>query len=58
MKHINKLNYDKLKEIMPKLEKPDFDKYFSHLKEAMYKYEINTPERIAMFLANIAWESN
>ncbi len=49
------ITQDQLKAIMP-LSK-NIDVFLEPLKKALEKYEINTPKRIACFLAQIAHES-
>jgi putative chitinase len=43
--------------IMPKSRKRDIDKYLPHFEPAFTHAQINTPERIAMFIAQIGHES-
>lgn len=47
---------EELRRIMP-LAGNRADRYASHLNTVMDRYEINTPERQAMFLAQVAHES-
>jgi len=51
------LTDDHLKEIMPTLSDDKREIYLPYLLRAMARYEINTPLRIAAFLAQIAHES-
>lgn len=48
---------EKLSSAIPTAKKSDIEKYHEHLVSTMQLYEINTKSRIAMFLANIAHES-
>lgn len=50
------ITFDQLKSIVPNL-KPSADVFVKYLNETMDKYEINTPQRIAAFIAQIAHES-
>ena len=49
-----KITAQQLKAIMPKC---NTDQWLNSLNQAMAKFEINTPARIAAFLAQIAHES-
>lgn len=51
------LTIEQLREIMPNLEQTKAEQYFPHLQAAMVEFEINTPLRIAAFLAQLAHES-
>ena len=46
-----------LKKAMPAATWANIDKFLSPLNQAMEDHNINTPMRIAHFLAQIAWES-
>lgn len=48
---------DKLSQIMPKAKAQDLDKYLAAINEGLIKYSINTPLRIAHFVAQVAHES-
>ena len=48
---------EKLAEIMPKASSADLEKYFIAINEGLAKYGINTPLRIAHFIAQVAHES-
>ena len=48
---------DKLARIMPKAKATDLDKYLAAINEGLTKYSINTPLRIAHFIAQVAHES-
>lgn len=52
-----RLTDEHLKEIMPALPTSKRQLYLPHLNEAMASFEINTPLRVAAFLAQIAHES-
>jgi putative chitinase len=51
------LTASQLKTIMPRLKEADIANYLDLLNAAMAEWEINTPERQAAFLAQIAHES-
>ena len=51
------ITLDQLKTIMPLIPKNKVDTYFKFLVMAMDEFKINTPLRIAAFLAQIAHES-
>lgn len=48
---------EQLKKIMPLAKLTNIEKYLIPLNDAMEKFEINTPKRIAAFLSQIALES-
>ena len=49
------LTKDQLKQLLPK--NPYIDQWFNALSQLLPDYEINTPQRIASFLAQCAHES-
>ncbi len=51
------VNKDKLARVMPKAKAADLDKYLEAINEGLTKYSINTPLRIAHFVAQVAHES-
>lgn len=51
------MNEDQVKAIMPNLSQAKLDIYFPFLTAAMDEFEVNTPTRQAMFLAQVAHES-
>ena len=52
-----KLTRDLLKKCMPYASKENVDKFLDPLNATIEKYFINTPQRLAMFLAQLAHES-
>lgn len=52
------ISKDQLKGIMPNITSENLEAYYQPLNEVMEKYGITTPIRQAMFLAQIAHESN
>lgn len=52
-----RLTTDQIKKICPSAQKINIDKYLSLLNGAMIRYDINTPHRVASFLAQILHES-
>lgn len=46
-----------LQAIMPRITAENLEKFYEPINEAMVKWEINTPRRMAMFLAQLAHES-
>lgn len=48
---------DQIKQVMPKITAENLEKFYEPLNAALEKWEINTPRRIAMFLAQLAHES-
>jgi putative chitinase len=46
-----------LKSCLPSIKEENLDKYLPHLNNTLQKFEINSPERIAAFLAQCAHES-
>lgn len=52
------ISKDQLHTIMPLATAENLEKYIGALNEAMGKFNINSPLRIAAFLANLAHESN
>jgi len=51
------VTHEQLHEMIPQSTDKIIDKYFVHLNRAMEEFEINTPLRIAAFIAQIAHES-
>lgn len=51
------ISKDQLLSIMPSVTVANLEKFLQPLNEAMEKWEINTPRRQAMFLAQLAHES-
>jgi putative chitinase len=51
------LTFDQLKSIMAGAKSSDIDTFLEPIKKVMEKYEINTPLRIAHFLAQVGHES-
>ena len=51
------LTIEQLRQVMPLLPESRAVEYLPHLQAAIYECEINTPARIAAFLAQIAHES-
>jgi len=49
--------FEQLQEIFPQAKGENLEKYCDALNEAMHEFEINTPARCAMFLAQCAHES-
>lgn len=52
------ISKDQLKSIMPNITSENLEAYYQPLNEVMEKYGITTPIRQAMFLAQVAHESN
>lgn len=52
------ISKEQLQAIMPKITGENLEKYTHPLNQAMDKFDINTPLRIAAFLAQLAHESN
>lgn len=52
-----RIDYDTLKKCLPYAKAENLHLYIDPLNETFDKFEINTPERIASFLAQIAHES-
>ena len=51
------LTTDHIKKICPSAQRVNIDKYLTLLNGAMPRYDINTPHRVASFLAQILHES-
>lgn len=51
------ISFTQLKQCLPFASDVNLNKYIEPLNKAMIKYQINTPKRIAAFLAQIAHES-
>jgi putative chitinase len=51
------ITLDQLDMAVPKARVEDLSRYVDHLDKAMARFEINTPNRIAAFLAQVAHES-
>jgi len=51
------LDHDLLKQLMPNARDKDIDSYIDPLNATLIEFEINTPKRIAAFIAQIAVES-
>lgn len=51
------ITYDQLRRAMPNASPLNCERYIDYLNAAMQSHGINTPMRIAHFLAQIAWES-
>ena len=51
------ISLEQLEEILPHAKKENLEKYCDALNAAMEEFEINTPKRIAMFVAQVAHES-
>lgn len=46
-----------LQKCMPKATKSNVQRFWLPLEQTIQRYSINTPERLAAFLAQLAWES-
>ena len=51
------ITYEQLTKCLPHAQKADIELFFESLNKAMVEFEINTPVRIAAFLAQVAHES-
>ena len=51
------ISKEQLTKCLPHAQKADIDLFFESLNKAMVEFEINTPVRIAAFLAQVAHES-
>lgn len=51
------ISRDELKKIMPHARQANLEKYYEPLVDAMREFQIDTPSRIAAFLAQVAHES-
>lgn len=49
---------EQIKQVMPNARDVDINRYYQPINATLETFEINTPERIRMFLAQIAVESN
>ena len=52
-----RLTTDQIKKICPSAQRVNIDKYLTLLNGAMPRYDINTPHRVASFLAQLLHES-
>ena len=51
------ITIDQLRKAMPNATAQNCERYIEHLNAAMEAHHIDTPMRIAHFLAQLAWES-